>query len=121
VADCAHLLMPASPYHKPMLRLLRPELQAEWKEIYDARSAEATRILDSSRNRLKPFFESGILRRMFGSVENRFDVASLMREGKIVLIDLAPRNRLASHLANTIGGLILNEILETARCLPRLE
>jgi len=37
------------------------------------------------------------------------------------LIDLAPRYRLASHLANTIGGLILNEILETARCLSRLE
>jgi hypothetical protein len=121
VADCAHLLLPTSPYHKPLLRLLPPALQAEWREIYDARSTEATRILDSSRNRLKPFFESGILRRMFGSVENRFDVASLMREGKIVLIDLAPRNRLASQLANTIGGLILNEILETARCLPRLE
>jgi hypothetical protein len=121
VSDCVHLLLPASPFHKPLMRLLPPALQAEWREIYDARSAEATRILDSSRNRLKPFFESGILRRMFGSVENRFDVASLMREGKIVLIDLAPRNRLASQLANTIGGLILNEIIETARSLPRLE
>jgi hypothetical protein len=103
------------------MQKLPPKLQAEWREIYDARSAEATRILDSSRNRLKPFFESGILRRMFGSVENRLDVASLMREGKIVLIDLAPRNRLAPQLANTIGGLMLNEILQTARSLPRLE
>jgi hypothetical protein len=121
VSDCVHLLLPASPHHKPLMRLLPPALQAEWREIYDARSAEATRILDSSRNRLKPFFESGILRRMFGTVENRLDIASFMREGKIVLIDLAPRNRLASQLANTIGGLVLNEILATARCLPRLE
>jgi hypothetical protein len=122
VADAEHLLLPGTDYHNAIMRRLPGPLRAEWQQIYNPRNAsEATRILDSTRNRLKPFFESGILRRMFGSVENRFDVASLMREGKIVLIDLAPRNRLASQLANTIGGLMLNEILETARSLPRLD
>jgi len=40
-----------------------------------------------------------------------------MREGSIVVLDLAPRNRLAGPLANTIGALFLNEMLATARNL----
>lgn len=119
IADCSHLLMPGSDYHKPLLELLPQRLQAEWMEISQSRSAEAMRILDSSRNRLKPYFESSILRRMFGTTQHRLDIAEFMREGKIVLVDLAPRNRLASQLANTIGSLILNEIIATARNLPR--
>jgi hypothetical protein len=47
------------------------------------------------------------------------DFESFMQEGKIVVVDLAPRNRLASHLGNTIGVLILNEVIATARNLPR--
>lgn len=119
IADCVHFLMPGSPYHGALMRALPPRLQAEWAEITQSRSAEAIRTLDSSRNRLKPYFESDILRRMFGTYENRMDIESFMREGKIVVVDLAPRNRLASHLANTIGALILNEVIATARNLPR--
>ena len=119
IADCSHLLMPGSPHHRPLLQALPPRLQAEWAEITQSRSAEALRILDSSRNRLKPYFESDILRRMFGTTQNRLNVEEFMRAGKIVLIDLAPRNRLASQLGNTIGALILNEVIATARNLPR--
>lgn len=122
VADCAHLLIPASPFHSSLMQRLPPELQMEWRDIYNPRvQNEATRILDSTRNRLRPFFDSDILRRMFGTVENRLDIASFMCEGKIVLIDLGPRNRLGIQLANTIGGLVLNEVIATARSLPRLE
>ncbi|MCA9124896.1 MAG: type IV secretion system DNA-binding domain-containing protein [Planctomycetaceae bacterium] len=120
IADCSHLLMPGSNYHKELLDVLPPALQAEWREISNPRSSqEATRILDSSRNRLKPYFESDILRRMFGTTQHRFNAEQFMREGKIVIVDLSPRNRLASQLGNTIGALILNEVIATARNLPR--
>ena len=69
-----------------------------------ARDQEAMRILDSSRNRLRPYFDSDILRRMFGSTQNRLDVLRMMREGRIVIVDLSPRNRLGEQLANTIGA-----------------
>lgn len=118
VADCAHLLMPGSPYHEPILNQLPDLLRAEWSEILCARSGEASRILESSRNRLKPFFENPILRSMFGSRENRLDMLRFMREGKIVIINLSPQNRLSPQLADAIGGMILNEILATARSLP---
>jgi hypothetical protein len=119
ISDCAHFLLPGSPYHAALLDLLPPRLKAEWNEITSARGQEATRILDSSRNRLKPYFESDILRRMFGSAKSRLDVTRMMREGKIVIIDLAPRNRLSTQLANTIGALLINEVIATIRSLPR--
>jgi hypothetical protein len=68
---------------------------------------------------MKPYFESDILRRMFGATQSRLDVLRFMREHKIVILNLAPRNRLSTQLADTIGALVLNEVLATARSLPR--
>lgn len=119
IADCVHFLMPGSPYHKDLLAILPERLRYEWEELIHSRSGEAVRILESSRNRLKPYFESDILRRMFGTVQSRLDVLRFMREGKIVIINLAPGNRLSPQLSDAIGALVLNEILATARSLPR--
>ncbi len=118
VADCAHLLMPGSPYHQAILNRLPPLLMAEWAEIQNARGAEASRILESSRNRLKPYIENPILRATFGSTVSRLDVLRFMREGNIVLVNLAPQNRLSPQVADAMGGMILNEVLATARSLP---
>lgn len=119
IADCRHLLMPGSQFHAAILQRLPHDLQAEWREIMGSRSGEAMKILDSSRNRLRPYFDYEILRRMFGSRTSRLDVQRFMREGKIILLDLAPRNRLSTQQANTIGALLINEILAVARSLPR--
>jgi hypothetical protein len=116
VADCVHLLLPGSKYHAGLLKCLPQRLEAEWAEIIDARG-EVGRILESTRNRLKPYFESDILRCMFGSVESRLDIARFMREGRIVLLNLNPCNRLSGQLGNAIGGLVINEVLAVARSL----
>lgn len=118
ISDCAHLLMPGSPYHASLLNCLPPMLKAEWAEIQRAQGNEASRILESTRNRLKPYFESDILRRMFGSKRNYLDVLRFMREGKIVLLNLSPRNRLSAQEADAIGGLVINSVLAAARSLP---
>lgn len=117
IADCCHFLMPGSTYHAALLSRLPPLLQAEWAEIMKAHGMEAMRILESSRNRLKPYFEAPILRRMFGATTNRLDVLRFMRERRIVLVNLAPQNRLSPQLGDAIGALILNEVLANARSL----
>ena len=119
IADCVHFLMPGSPYHAELLNALPDRLRYEWAELIQSRSGEVVRILESSRNRLKPYFESDILRRMFGATENRLRVERFMRDGKIVILNLAPENRLSWQLSDTIGSLVLNEVLATARALPR--
>jgi hypothetical protein len=42
-----------------------------------------------------------------------------MTEKKIVIINLAPKGKIDPHIASTIGGLMVNEIIQTARNLPR--
>lgn len=118
VSDCAHLLMPGSPYHDAILNMLPPLLRAEWAEIQNARGGEAGRILESSRNRIKPFHEFPILRNIFGSVRNLLDIPRLIREARIVILDLSPKNRLSPQAADAIGGMTLNEILATLRSMP---
>lgn len=119
VSDCNHFVMPGSKYHQPLLAMLPERLREEWYEITSSRGQDAIRTLDSSRNRLKPYFDNDILRRMFGSTDSRLDVLKMMRDGRIVIIDLAPRNRLSTQSANTIGALLINEVLAVARSLPR--
>jgi cell division septum initiation protein DivIVA len=118
ISDTAHLLLPGSPFHKPLLEALPDRLRQEWKELVEGRSAEVGRILESARNRLKPYYESPILRQMFGATSNRLDVLRFMREKRVVVLNLAPNNRLPEQVADAIGGLVINEVLTTARSLP---
>ena len=121
IGDAAHLLFPGSKLHRPLLACLPERLRYEWHELIDSRSAEVLRTLDSTRNRLKPFFDADVLRLMFSSTSNRADVARMMRERRIVLLNLSPQNRLAPQLADTFAGLFFNELLTTARSLPPQE
>ena len=114
IASCQYLLQPGSDEHNALLGQLPEDLQYEWKEILSARGNEAIRILESTRNRLDPFFRSVILRRMFGSRRNHFDVQRFIRERRIVILNLAGYGRVPRHLGSTIGGLAVNEILEGA-------
>lgn len=118
ISDTAHLLLPGSPYHLPLLNALPARLKDEWEELIHGRASEVGRILESARNRLKPYYESPILRHMFGATTNRLDVLRFMRERRIVVVNLAPGNRLPEQVADAIGGLVINEILTTARSLP---
>lgn len=120
VADCGHIFNPGSDYHRPILDALPPMLRAEWADIMRSRG-KALEILDSSRNRLKPYFEAPVLRRTFGTSRNHFDVPRLMREGKIVIVNLANENRIGPQIADAFGGLVINEVLATARGLKPWE
>ncbi|MBS0267289.1 MAG: type IV secretory system conjugative DNA transfer family protein [Planctomycetes bacterium] len=119
ISDCSHFLLPASPYHSRLMEMLPSGLQTEWADITSARSADATRLLESSRNRLKPYFDNDVLRRMFGTTESCVNVQRMMEEGRIVIVDLSPRNRLSAQTSNAIGALLINEIIATIRNLPR--
>ncbi|HQX52549.1 MAG TPA: type IV secretory system conjugative DNA transfer family protein, partial [Planctomycetaceae bacterium] len=46
--------------------------------------------------------------------DNRFDVERMIRERRIVIINLASLGELSGFLSNTIGAMALNEIFETA-------
>lgn len=119
IADSVHLLLPGSEYHRPLLAALPPQLRYEWAELLQKSGGqEISRMLESARNRLKPYYESPILRRMFGTTCNQLQMSRFMQQGNILLLNLAPGNRLPEQVADAIGGLVIHEVLTTARSQP---
>ena len=114
ISVCQHLIHPGSAYHDAIVNRLPGETGYRWKQILKSGGNEAMRILESTRNRLDPFFRSPNLRLMFGVPESRFDCEKLIREKKIVIINLAEKGRIPGFICDTIGSLFLNEVFETA-------
>ena len=112
---------PGSLEHSAILSRIPGDIQSHWSEILSARGSEAIRILESTRNRLDPFFESTNLRRMFGSTRSLFDCERFIKERKIVVLNLGKYGRIPGFIADTIGSLALNEIFETASRLSTEE
>jgi hypothetical protein len=113
------LVQPGTDQHNQLLSQIPPQLQLAWSEIMQAGLRERITILDSTRNRLNPFFVCPALNYMLSSTQSNFDVTRFMTEKKIVIINLAPKGKIDPHIASTIGGLMVNEIIQTARNLPR--
>lgn len=116
ISDCAHFLYEHSPFHLGLIDALPIDIQREWLQILTNKN-QADIQLESTRNRLKPFFVSNVLKWMFSSATSHFDIVNWMRQKKIVIVNLAPKGKIANLDADTIGGLIVNEVLSIARSL----
>lgn len=121
ISVCRYLLHPGTDYHDAIVRRIAPETLYQWQQILHARGGEAVRILESTRNRLDPFFESPNLKYMFGTQQNRFDCQKLIKDRKIVIFNLARFQKVPGFICDTIGSLVLNEIFEAASSLTMNE
>lgn len=113
ISMCRYLLHPGTAEHKILLDRIPGEIRHHWQAILKSQG-QAQQILESTRNRLDPFFESDNLRRMFSARQSRFDCEQLIRDKSIVILNLARDGILSRFIAQAIGGLFLNEIFETA-------
>lgn len=114
ISLCQHLLHDDSPYHKVLLQRLPQQIKLQWEKILYASGNEATKLLESTRNRLDPFFRCETLRYMFGVQQGRFDCERLIRERRIVVVNLAGLQSVPNFICDTIGAMFVNEIFETA-------
>ena len=101
-----------------MLDVLPEGLCIEWRESPESR--EATPRESSIDSQPPETILRCALHGMFSSEHNRLDTLRFMREQKIVVLCLAPENRLSPQDQNTIAGLTVNEFLATARSLRRI-
>ena len=113
IAASRWLLRPGTKEHAALLAQLPTHLRAMWAEILKGGS-EALRQLESTRSRLALFADCGILRRMFGVTENRFDVSKFIEGRKVVIVNLGSSDTLDPQIARTIGGFVVNEVIQTA-------
>ena len=110
------LLNVRAPEHEPLIQRLKGRVRHEFDEIHKARNSEALRQLESANNRWGIFSESPHLRRMTTSLRNHLDMIKFRLQKKIVIVDLSPGNsQLTSMVADGIAGMIVNEIVSSAR------
>ncbi len=117
LSDSQYFLV-RGPHRRRLVEMLPERLRYDWLEILDARGSQETTLLESTRNRLRPFWAYKIPRAQFGSTVNRMDVLDWLKSGAVVLFDLSPQGRVSDHMADCQAGMILNEILNTVRSLP---
>jgi hypothetical protein len=114
-AAAQFLIETGTDQHNFLLSHLPRHIALNWAEVLNAGPRERIALLDSTRNRLHPFFSCPILNRMLSTTDSFFDVDRFIRERKIVLINLAPMGVLNGAESDTIGRLIVNEIIQCIR------
>jgi hypothetical protein len=96
-------------------RLETPLIQKEWRELQHLRAKEWRDEILSAKNRLFRFLTSPALTRFMGLPDRTLDLKTIMDEGKVLLVNLAPSDDLSEENARVFGALLVNEFFECAR------
>src|SRR5439155_21263313 len=89
-------------------------VRGEWNELTSLEKVQDFwGQLESTKNRLLfRFLESKQVRRTMGLNFNNIDIQDVIESGKILLVNLQPKNNLSENNARLIGTLLLSELWE---------
>ena len=107
------LLILASKKHRKdyVAVLTDPVLQHFWEvqfEAYDRR--QRVEVVGSSLNKIGRFLANPLIRRIVAQPSNAFDMAKIMKKGKILLVNLA-KGDLGEDNSSLLGAVIVNLVL----------
>ena len=91
-----------------------------WSEFDGLSPNQLANTLTSTRNRLQPF-STGVLNDTFSTYENSFDVERFIRERKVVVVNLAGRNKLKAQVSRAYGAFVVNQVISTIRSLANFD
>ncbi len=93
--------------------------RAEWQDILKLRPKEFEERFESTLNRIGRFLESPYVASIVGQRENVIDFEEVMRNGEMVLCNLAPQGELFTEdQARVLGTLIVNDIVMKSQRRP---
>lgn len=90
-------------------------IRREWQELQELKPKDWRSEVLSAKNRLFRLLSSKTLCRFLSSCAHPLDLASVIEEGKILLVNLAPSDHLSAENARVFGALLVNEFFEVAR------
>jgi len=102
-------------------RIKSPLIRREWEELQALRPKDFRAEVLSAKNRLFRLLSSKTLSRFFSSHSSPLDLATIIEEGRILLVNLAPSDFLSEENARVFGALLVNEFFEVARRRPEHE
>jgi hypothetical protein len=94
-----------------------PTARAQWEALSSFKNLQDFwGHIESTENRLLfRFLEPLQVRRVMGLPTNNLDLKDIIESGKILLVNLQPKDRLSEENARLIGTLLLSEMWEIAR------
>lgn len=100
-------------------RLIRkissPLIRREWEELEQLKAKDWRAELLSAKNRLFRLLTSRTLGRFFAASARSIDLAEIIEQGKVLLVNLAPSDELSDENGRIFGSLLVNEFFEVAR------
>ena len=92
-----------------------PALMEEWLGLQSLKPNEFRDYVDSASNRLFPFVSSSTIRRMFGTTDVGINFREKIEKRSIILVNLAESDYFTRRSADLVGGLIINDLVQSAR------
>jgi hypothetical protein len=96
-------------------QIASPLVRREWDELQLLKAKDFRSEILSAKNRLFRLLTSKTLARFLNSVGNNLDLAEIIKQGKVLLVNLAPSDYLSAENARVFGALLVNEFFEVAR------
>lgn len=93
-------------------------IRRQWDDVKALRPDRRSEILESTMNRLMEFLAGDIVKQTVGQQKHVLDLSRAMDEGQVVLVNLAPNNRLSDDNARLLGTLLVNDLFVRARHRP---
>ncbi len=120
IADVRHFFDVGSPVYQAMVRTA-PDVvsRLEMEDLADMRPREREDLIASTKNRFLGFLENPITAMVLGKPGEAIDVAQLIREGAIVIVNLERGGVLRDEDVEIFANLWLNELLYAAYNMPR--
>jgi hypothetical protein len=89
-------------------------IEKEWRELQSLKRKEWRDEVLSAKNRLFRLLTSNVLARFMGLPGRSIDIASIIEEGKVLLVNLAATDSFSRENARVFGALLVNEFFEAA-------
>jgi hypothetical protein len=90
-----------------------PLIREEWEDISTlTRLQDFLGQVESARNRMFRFLASDRIRHIVGLNINNLNLADIVEQGKILLVNLQPSGHITEEQARLMGTLLLNELWE---------
>ncbi len=95
-------------------RVRNPLIRRELSELHDLKPKEWRDEILSAKNRLFKLLTSDAIRRFMGLANASIDLRDIMRQGKVLLVNLKQSKHLSHEAARTFGALLVAEFFEAA-------
>ena len=92
-----------------------PLVRREWDELQGLKPKDFRSEVLSAKNRLFRLLTARALTRFLNASTVMLDIAEIIEQGKVLLVNLAPSDDLSEENGRVFGTLLVNEFFEVAR------